>query len=67
MAAARVQALVVVVDLLTVRFRERIVKLVIQHRLLAMYGFREFIDSGGLMAYNAIIAVTSRAPRGSRA
>jgi putative ABC transport system substrate-binding protein len=51
MTAARVQALVVVVDPLTVRFREQIVKLVIEHRLPAIYGFREFVDSGGLMAY----------------
>jgi putative tryptophan/tyrosine transport system substrate-binding protein len=25
--------------------------LAMQHRLPAMYGFREFVDSGGLMAY----------------
>jgi putative ABC transport system substrate-binding protein len=51
MVAARAQALVVVVDPLTVRFRGRIVTLAMQHRLPAMYGFREFVDSGGLMAY----------------
>jgi ABC-type uncharacterized transport system substrate-binding protein len=49
--AAGAQALVVVVDPLTVRFRGRIVELAMQHRLPAMYGFREFVDSGGLMAY----------------
>jgi putative ABC transport system substrate-binding protein len=51
MVAARAQALVVVVDPLTVRFRGQIIKLAMQHRLPAMYGFREFVDSGGLMAY----------------
>ena len=51
MVAASVQALVVVVDPLTVRFRARIVKLAMQHRLPAMYGFREFVELGGLMAY----------------
>jgi putative ABC transport system substrate-binding protein len=51
MVAARAQALVVVVDPLTVRFRGLIVTLAMQHRLPAMYGFREFVDSGGLMAY----------------
>ena len=51
MVAARVQALVVVVDPLTVRFRGRIVELALRHQLPAMYGFREFVDAGGLMAY----------------
>ena len=51
MVAAHAQALVVVVDPLTVRFRGEIVELARQYRLPAMYGFREFVDSGGLMAY----------------
>jgi putative ABC transport system substrate-binding protein len=47
----RAQALVVVVDPLTVRYRERIVELAMNNRLPAMYGFREFVDAGGLIAY----------------
>ena len=51
LAAERAEALVVVVDPLTVRYRERIVELAMKRRLPAMYGFREFVDSGGLMTY----------------
>ena len=51
MAAERAQALVVVVDPLTVRHRGRIVELAAPSRLPAMYGFREFVDAGGLIAY----------------
>jgi putative ABC transport system substrate-binding protein len=49
--AERAQALVVVIDPLTVRYRGRIAELAMKHRLPAMYGFREFVDAGGLMAY----------------
>ena len=53
--AARAQALVVVIDPLTVRYRGRIVELAMKNRLPAMYGFREFVDDGGLMAYGVNI------------
>jgi putative ABC transport system substrate-binding protein len=49
--AERAQALVVVVDPLTVRYRDRIVQLAASNRLPAMYGFREFVDAGGLISY----------------
>ena len=49
--AARAQALIVAVDPLTVRYRDRVVELAMRHRLPAMYGFREFVDAGGLIAY----------------
>jgi len=51
MSADRAQALVVVVDPLTVRYRARISELAAKNRLPAMYGLREFADAGGLMAY----------------
>ena len=51
MVAARAQALVVVVDPLNVRFRERIVELAMKNRFPAMYRFHEFVDAGGLLAY----------------
>jgi len=51
MSANRAQALVVVVDPLTVRYRARISELAAKNRLPAMYGLREFADAGGLMAY----------------
>jgi putative tryptophan/tyrosine transport system substrate-binding protein len=51
LVAERAGAVVVVVDPLTVRYRDRIVGLALKNRLPAMYGFREFVDAGGLMAY----------------
>ena len=52
---AEAQALVVVVDPLTSRYRERIVELTIKNRLPTMYGFREFAEAGGLMAYGVLV------------
>ena len=43
--------LVVVVDPLTLRYRDDIVRLVARHRLPAIYGFAEFVRAGGLLAY----------------
>jgi putative tryptophan/tyrosine transport system substrate-binding protein len=51
MVAAGAQALIVVVDPLTVRYRDRVVELAMRSRLPAMYGFREFADAGGLIVY----------------
>src|SRR5262245_9193504 len=53
MATAQTQALIVVPDPLTVRYRGQIVELAATHRLPAMYGFREFVHAGGLMAYGS--------------
>jgi putative ABC transport system substrate-binding protein len=53
MRTERAQALVVVIDPLTVRYRGRIVELAAKNHLPAMYGFREFADAGGLIAYGA--------------
>jgi putative tryptophan/tyrosine transport system substrate-binding protein len=53
MADARARALIVVTDPLTVRYRSQIVDLAAKYRLPAMYGFREFVDAGGLMAYGS--------------
>jgi ABC-type uncharacterized transport system substrate-binding protein len=56
-------ALVVVDDPLTVSSRTRIVSFAAQHRLPAMYGFREFAEAGGLMAFGANLAdLYRRAP-----
>jgi putative tryptophan/tyrosine transport system substrate-binding protein len=49
-------ALVVVVDPLTFRYRERVIELALNARLPAIYGFREFAQAGGLMAYGASVA-----------
>jgi putative ABC transport system substrate-binding protein len=58
--AARAQALVVVVDPLTVRYRGRIVELATTNQLPAMYGFREFVDVGGLIAYGVNVPYLCR-------
>jgi len=49
----RAQALVVAIDPLTVRHRGRIAEPAARDRLPAMCGFREFADTGGLIAYGA--------------
>ena len=60
MATARAQALIVVPDPLTVRYRGQIVELAATYRLPAMYGFREFVQAGGLMAYGSNVSVLCR-------
>jgi putative tryptophan/tyrosine transport system substrate-binding protein len=58
--AERAQALIVVVDPLTVRYRERLVELAMRNRLPTMYGFREFVDAGGLIAYGVNVPYLCR-------
>jgi putative ABC transport system substrate-binding protein len=58
--AERAQALVVVIDPLTVRYRERIVEFAMKNRLPAMYGFREFVEAGGLIAYGVNVPALCR-------
>jgi putative tryptophan/tyrosine transport system substrate-binding protein len=60
MATARAQALIVLTDPLTVRYRDQLVALAATHRLPAMYGFREFVDAGGLMAYGSSMPAMCR-------
>jgi ABC-type uncharacterized transport system substrate-binding protein len=60
MADACAQALIVFVDPITVRHRARIVELATKSRLPAIYGFREFADAGGLMAYGPNVAGACR-------
>jgi putative ABC transport system substrate-binding protein len=51
MARMHIGGLIVVADPLTLRYREAIVRLAAQGRLPAVYGFGEFVRSGGLIAY----------------
>jgi putative tryptophan/tyrosine transport system substrate-binding protein len=46
-------ALITVEDGLTLSYRTPIVAFAARRRLPAMYGFREFVDAGGLMSYAA--------------
>ena len=49
----RAGALITLDDALLFTQRTRIVKLAAKSRLPAIYGFREFVDAGGLMSYAA--------------
>ena len=64
MVAERAQGLVVVVDPLTVRYRGRIAELAAKNRVPAVYGFREFVDAGGLMAYGVNVPYLCRRAAG---
>jgi putative ABC transport system substrate-binding protein len=53
--AAHNQAMIVVPDPVTVRYRAQIVEFAARHRLPSVYGFREFVDAGGLISYGVNI------------
>jgi putative ABC transport system substrate-binding protein len=50
-AHARPHALVVIVDRLLLAHRRQIVEFAANNRLPAMYGYRDYVDAGGLMSY----------------
>jgi putative tryptophan/tyrosine transport system substrate-binding protein len=52
----RVSALITVEDPLTVGQRKRIADFAASNRLPAMYGLKEFVNAGGLIAYGANLA-----------
>jgi putative ABC transport system substrate-binding protein len=56
----RATALVTLVDPFTRQHRKRIVDFADQRRLPAIYETREFVDSGGLMAYGPSLAAMQR-------
>jgi putative ABC transport system substrate-binding protein len=60
MARAQVEALCVALDAMFFNRRGQIVDLAATSRLPAMYGSREFVEGGGLMAYAASIPALSR-------
>jgi len=60
MSTTHVGGLIVIVDPLTLRHRDRIVRLAAQTRLPTMYGFSEFARSGGLMAYGPSVPDQAR-------
>ena len=49
--ARGVGALIQLDDVLFTSHRRRVVELAMKYQLAAIYGFREFVDAGGLMAY----------------
>ena len=56
MSKERARALIVLPDILLWTHRRRIVELAAKSRLPAMYGFREYVDAGGLMFYGALLS-----------
>ncbi len=56
MTRARAGALTVLASTMFFSERRRLVALAAKHRLPAVYGLREFVDAGGLMAYGANLA-----------
>ena len=60
MSKTHVGGLIVVVDPLTLRYRENVVRLAAQTRLPAVYGFGEFVRSGGLIAYGPRVSDQAR-------
>jgi putative tryptophan/tyrosine transport system substrate-binding protein len=50
-AARGCNALIQLDDVVFTSHRQQVVELAVKHQLPAMYGFREFVDAGGLMAY----------------
>jgi putative tryptophan/tyrosine transport system substrate-binding protein len=53
---AHVGAVVIMADPLVVGEKAHVVKAAAAHRVPAIYGFREFVDAGGLMSYGANLA-----------
>jgi putative tryptophan/tyrosine transport system substrate-binding protein len=51
MRQAQVGALIALTDAVTFVHRAQVVRLAAEHRLPAMYEWREFVEAGGLMAY----------------
>ena len=53
MAAERAQALLVLVDPFMIFHRHRIAELALQRSVPTIFGFKEFVEAGGLMSYGA--------------
>ena len=51
--AERAQALIVLVDAFTIFHRKKLADLALRQRLPAAFGFKEFVEAGGLLSYGA--------------
>jgi len=58
--AERAQALMVLVDAFTIFHRQKLADLALDRRLPAVFGFKEFVEAGGLMSYGANRSVLYR-------
>jgi putative ABC transport system substrate-binding protein len=59
-ARRQAQAVLVLANAVTLTHQRQITSLAAEHRLPAIYGTREFVDAGGLMAYASDLAVQWR-------
>ena len=55
-ADAGVAGVLIVHDPFMLTYRDRLAELTAKHRVPAIYGFREFVDAGGLMSYGTDFA-----------
>jgi putative ABC transport system substrate-binding protein len=60
MAAEHDQAVLVLADSFTLFHRKDIAELALQHRLPAVFPFRDFVEAGGLMSYGTSLPATFR-------
>ena len=60
LARRSAQAVLVLADPITINNRARVTTLAAKHRLPAVYGPRDFVDAGGLMAYGPDLAIQFR-------
>jgi putative ABC transport system substrate-binding protein len=59
-AAERAQALLVLVDAFTIFHRKKLADLALERRLPSAFGFKEFVEAGGLLSYGANRSVLFR-------
>ena len=52
-AAEHSQAIIVLVDAFTIFHRKKLADLALEKRLPAAFGFKEFVEAGGLLSYGA--------------
>ena len=52
-ASEHAEAMIVLMDAFTIFHRRRIADLALEHRLPSVFGFKEFVDAGGLLSYGA--------------
>jgi putative ABC transport system substrate-binding protein len=59
-AAERIDGLMVLMDAFTIFHRKKLAESALEHRLPAVFGFKEFVEAGGLLSYGANRSVLYR-------
>jgi putative ABC transport system substrate-binding protein len=63
-ATERAEALIVLVDAFTIFHRNKLADLALERRLPSVFGFKEFVEAGGLLSYGANRSLLFRAAAG---